>query len=218
MASVNVIDWIENNIEHIGANVLEVGSRRYKEHAFLNLRDLIERKKNISMIGCDLAAGDNVDIVVDLTAPFKDISKAMGNRRFDTIFCVSVLEHIPNIFAASKNITSLLNPGGSMYISVPFVFRYHGYPGDLWRFTPEAIKYLFSEIDFKDYKYSSVSTLDQDDWMSLSGKNLEKLNRFLFRPKSREEKIQRKRLKMAGENVSAYSLAPCMINMLGFKR
>lgn len=219
MASINVTDWIEENLKHVGATALEVGSRRYKDHSFLDLRKLLEKNtRDVSIVGCDLTAGDNVDIVVDLTLPMEDVGKAMAYKKFDTIFCVSVLEHIPNVFSASKNITSLLNPGGAIYISVPFVFRYHGYPGDLWRFTPEAVKCLFSEIDFKDFQNSSVSTLEQGDCMPLSGGNIKKLNRFIFRPKSREEKVERKRAKLAGEDIPAYSLAPCMINMLGFKR
>ena len=54
--------------------------------------------------------------------------------------------------------------------------------------------------------------------MMLGGKSIEKLNRFLFRPKSREDKLERKRLKKEGEFVPAYTLAPAMINMLGFKK
>lgn len=219
MASVNVIDWIEQHLDHVGKTALEVGSRRYKDHAFLGLRELLDTKdEKMPLVGCDISAGDNVDIIVDLTSTPEDIRNAMSNKTFDTIFCVSVLEHIPDVFSACRNITALLNPGGTVYISVPFIFRYHGYPGDLWRFSPEAIKFLFPEIDFRDYQYSSVSTLEQGDTMLLSGKNFDKLNRFLFRPKSREDKIERKRAKLAGEEVPAYSLAPCMINMLGFKR
>lgn len=219
MASVNVTEWIQKNIEHVGDSAIEVGSKRYKEHAYLDLREILVKKKpTTSLIGCDLSPGSNVDIVLDLTAPLQTIEAVLPRKKFDTIFCISVLEHIPNVFKACENISSLLNPGGSIFISVPFVFRYHGYPGDLWRFTPEAINFLFPEVDFADYRYSSISTLDQDDQMSLKGRNIEKMNRFLYRPKSREEKIRRKQAKLAGEVLESYSLAPAMINMLGFKR
>jgi len=219
MASENVYDWIEKHVKYVKGNVLEVGSRRYKEHAFLNLRELSEKQPKIKgFLGCDISAGENVDIITDLAQPFDEISESFGHQKFDTIFCISVLEHIPDIFSASKNITILLKPGGAVFISVPFVFRYHGYPGDLWRFTPEAIQFLFPEIDFRDYKYSSVSTLEHGDTMSLSNSRLDKLNRFLFRPKSRENKLERKKAKSEGSNIEPYSLAPAMINMLGFKR
>jgi SAM-dependent methyltransferase len=219
MASVNIIEWIEENIKHVGLSALEVGSKRYKEHAYLGLREyLVEKMSETALIGCDISAGEGVDIVLDMTASSQVITSALQNKTFDTVFCISVLEHIPDVFSACKNISSLLNPGGALFISVPFVFRYHGYPGDYWRFTPEAVKYLFPDINFADYQHSSITTLEQDDWMSLKNKNLEKMNRFLFRPKSRDEKIARKQAKRVGDAVESYSLAPAMINMLGFKR
>jgi hypothetical protein len=219
MASANVAQWINKNIELVGSDVLELGSKRYKEHAYLDLPNLLAAHgKTPSFTGCDMASGENVDVVADLTAPLDQIKTALGGKMFDTIFCISLLEHIPHVFGACRNIEQLLRPSGAIYISVPFVFRYHGYPGDLWRFTPEALLYLFPSIDFKDYEYSCISTLDEGDTMMLGGKNIEKLNRFLFRPKSREDKLERKRLKKEEEFVPAYTLAPAMINMLGFKK
>ncbi len=219
MASANVIEWIEENIQHVGVNALEVGSKRYKDHAYLGLREFLNEKlQKVNLLGCDISAGEGVDVVVDITASPQVVTSSLQNRTFDTVFCVSVLEHIPNVFGACRNISSILNTGGALFISVPFIFRYHGYPGDLWRFTPEAVTYLFSDIDFEDYKHSYVTTLEQGERMSLKNSNLEKMNRFLYRPKSREEKIARKEAKRAGAPVAPYSLAPAMINMLGFKR
>lgn len=219
MASTNIIDWIQKYSNHIGTDVLEVGAKRYKDHAYLGLREfLAEQFPGSNLVGCDISAGEGVDVVLDITASSQVVTSTLNNKTFDTVFCVSVLEHIPDVFSACRNISSLVNSGGALFISVPFVFRYHGYPGDFWRFTPEAVTYLFSDIDFYDYTYSYVSTLEQDDWLSLKNRNLEKMNRFLFRPKSREEKIARKQAKRDGSPVAAYSLAPSMINMLEFKR
>ena len=220
MASVNGLEWIDNYLHRVGSRVLEVGSKKYKDHAFLDLKNhLREKSEAVSVIGCDLSAGENVDVVVDLTAPRDEVLQAFGGKAaFDTVFCISVLEHVPNVFAAAKNIHELLRPGGSLFLSVPFVFRYHGYPGDLWRFTPEAVLHLFPDIDFKDMKYSTVTTMEPGDSMSLSENRVEKLNRFLYRPKDADDKVERKRAKAAGEPVTAYSLAPAMINMLGFRK
>ncbi len=219
MASINVIDWIHKYTKHIGSDVLEVGAKRYKEHAYLDLREFfLEKLPHSKLIGCDISAGEGVDVVLDITAPSQVVKSTLRNKTFDTVFCISVLEHIPDVFSACKNISTLLKPGGALFISVPFVFRYHGYPGDLWRFTPEAVRYLFPGIDFVDYQYSTITTLEQGDRMSLKGSNLEKMNRFIYRPRSREAKVARKEAKQGGETVEAYSLAPAMINMLGFKK
>ncbi len=219
MASANSLDWIREHLRHVGDEVLEVGSRRYKDHAFLDLKGFFaEHKPAARVTGCDLQAGDNVDVVVDLTHPPRQVARALGGRRFDTVLCVSVLEHIPNVFAAAASIEALLRPGGALFVSVPFVFRYHGYPGDFWRFTPEAVVHLFPQVDFRDLSHSCVASLEEGDWMSLRGLNVQKLNRFLFRPREREEKQARKQAKAAGEPVPAYSLAPAMVNLLGWRK
>lgn len=219
MASANTLEWIGRHLDAVGSQALEVGSKRYKDHAFLDLKGFFAgRKPGLRLTGCDLAEGDNVDVVVDLTAPPDTVLRAFGGRQFDTVFCVSVLEHVPQVFAAAKSIEHLLLPGGALFVSVPFVFRYHGYPGDLWRFTPEAVTFLFPGVDFRNLESSVVTTLEDGDAMSLAGQNVDKLNRFLFRPKERGEKQERKRAKAAGEAVPAYSLAPAMINMLGWRR
>ena len=219
MASANVIEWIEKYRKFIGAQVLEVGSKVHHPHSSLGLRDLLEKKLPRSrIIGCDLSPGIGVDVVVDITSSSRLLKSAFEDKQFDTVFCVSVLEHVPNIFDACRNISTLLKTGGSLFVSVPFVFRYHGYPGDMWRFTPEAVAHLFPEIDFLDCKYSNVSSLIKGDVMSLKSGAVEKINRFAYRPKSREDVLDRKKQKASGGPVVAYALAPTMINMLGVKK
>lgn len=218
MASENTLDWIETNLKFIGGSILEVGSKKYNDIEHLGLRLFLEKYNKVDhFIGCDLVCGDNVDVQVDLSGDIETVCHAFKNKKFDTIFCVSVLEHIPNVFQAANNLQSLLNPGGCIFISVPFVFRNHGYPSDFWRFTPDAISYLFPEVDFMNFKRSTISTLEKGDVMSLSKGRLEKLNRFIFRPNEPEIIAERKRRKASGENAGPYSLAPCMINMLGVK-
>jgi hypothetical protein len=48
----------------------------------------------------------------------------------------------------AENIQRLLEPGGVLYVSVPFAWEIHSYPSDYWRFTPEAVRLLFPGIDF----------------------------------------------------------------------
>jgi len=42
----------------------------------------------------------------------------------------------------------LLKPGGKVVLSVPFAWKFHGYPSDYWRFTREGVKKLFPRIDW----------------------------------------------------------------------
>ena len=98
-------------------------------------------------IGIDISPGQGVDRVVDLTADFARIRRKLPET-FNTVFCLSVLEHCPDPFLMARHIEALLNPGGHLYVSVPFAWRIHEYPKDYWRFTPDGIRTLFAEVDF----------------------------------------------------------------------
>ena len=219
MASENIEYWIKKNAGFVGARLLELGSRHYQDHSQLNLREMFPKAE--SFVGSDLQPGVGVDVVFDLRAPFEEVDRILDGRRFDTIFCISVMEHIDDVFTASKNIARLLDPGGTLFLSVPFVFRHHGYPSDFWRFTPEALRFLFPTLDFDGElrERALMSTLVKGDYARLPDA-FKKRNRFMFRPKDIEAKERRTSLKnliRLGEDIEMpeYSLAPTMINMIG---
>lgn len=94
-------------------------------------------------------------------------------ERFDAIFSVSVFEHISKPWKAAKNLSRLLKPGGICYQAAPFSYFYHGAPADFWRFTPDAMRLIFSDLkplksEFyghnrrRDNRGSEVNAVDRD--------------------------------------------------------
>ena len=83
------------------------------------------------------------DIVGDIHAlPFQNNSRP-------AIVCESVLEHVEDPIRAVKEIYRVLEPGGYLYVYVPFLFYYHAekaYYKDYWRFTKDAVEMLFKEF------------------------------------------------------------------------
>lgn len=152
MGFVNHEIFIKNHMHGFRGPFLEIGSRNYG--STFNIRGLFPDE---SYFGVDMSAGEGVDQVLDLTIPFEQIDAALMGRRFGTIFCLSVLEHCDQPFHMAANITRLLEPGGCLYVSAPFVWKFHGYPSDYWRFTPEGIKKLFPELAF-DMKLARLAT------------------------------------------------------------
>ena len=53
---------------------------------------------------------------------------------YDGIYCVSILEHVPDVTAAARHLHRLLAPGGEIVVYVPFVYPFHD-RGDHHRFT-----------------------------------------------------------------------------------
>lgn len=102
------------------------------------------------VLGVDMRPGPGVDRVLDLEEELPD-----GFGKFQHVECLSVLEHSRRPWKLAKNLERLLAHGGTLFLSVPFVWRYHDYPGDLWRFTHEGVRELFPSIDWKALMYAS---------------------------------------------------------------
>jgi SAM-dependent methyltransferase len=110
-----------------------------------------------------MSAGDNVDVVVDFTADIAEVSHRLHGRQFSTIICCSVLEHVDDVHKAAANIATILAPGGTLFVSVPFTWRHHGYPSDYWRFTFGGARELFPTLDWRHERCTVSTTVDGDE-------------------------------------------------------
>lgn len=71
-----------------------------------------------------------------LKLPFKD-------GEFDAVVSDQVLEHIEgDPQHAINEMMRVLKPNGISLQTTCFIYPVHAYPGDFWRFTPEALQYL----------------------------------------------------------------------------
>lgn len=145
MGDRNQLELVKRWTKNSQGPYLEVGS-----HDYGTTQDLRSLFPDTDYVGIDMIHGPGVDLTLDLTRPFAEIDAALGHKRFGTMFCLSVLEHCDQPFLMAKNMTDLLAPGGRVILSVPWVFRFHGYPSDYWRFTHEGLKKLFPELIFDD--------------------------------------------------------------------
>ena len=71
-----------------------------------------------------------------------------ANDTFDYVISNAVLEHVRDPFTAAREILRVLKPGGRLYIQVPFLQPYHGYPHHYYNMTKSGLANLFTdEID-----------------------------------------------------------------------
>lgn len=87
-------------------------------------------------------AGKRIDVLYDgLRFPFADAS-------FDGVLCNQVLEHIfvPERFL--REIARVLAPGGTLVLSVPFVWAEHEQPWDSRRYTSYGLRDLLGRCGF----------------------------------------------------------------------
>lgn len=95
------------------------------------------------VVGLDIEDGEGVDLVHDLEQPLP-----VDAGRFAHIECMSTLEHVKRPWLAAQTIEAVLAPGGTLFVTVPFIWRYHDYGGDYWRITPDALPVIFPNIEW----------------------------------------------------------------------
>ena len=208
MGDKNQYKWLASYKDGISGPILEVGSRHYDRSTSNDFRDLLDGH---DYVGVDMSEGDNVDFVVDFTKDFDEIDQILGGRRFKTAICLSVMEHVDDIFSFAKNLSNVIETNGVLALSVPFAWRFHGYPSDYWRFTPKAVEYLFPDFEFV-VDHSTISSNAVGDMEKLQ----ENPNNFTVR-KSPKKSFFDKLLGRTTAKLPPYMLAPTMLNLWGKK-
>lgn len=149
MGDVNQKLFLTRSMPKAEGPVLEVGSRDYGNTT--SFRDVYAGNE---YIGVDISAGKNVDRVVDLASCIGDLAES----HFALAICCSVLEHVRRPWEMAANLTRLLRPGGALYVAVPWVWRYHPYPDDYFRFSWRGVAELFPGIAWTRQAYSTNVT------------------------------------------------------------
>jgi SAM-dependent methyltransferase len=86
------------------------------------------------------------EIVADAhKLPFSD-------GEFSSVLCTEVLEHVKDPFQVERELRRVTAPGGMLILTTRFVFPIHDAPGDYWRFTPYALRMIFSEWEIVELR------------------------------------------------------------------
>lgn len=91
------------------------------------------------VVTADVHCQFGADIVFDAhKIPFQEESFAL-------VLAGQVLEHTVRPWIVAQEFQRVVKNGGYIQIEVPFAFPYHGAPYDFYRFTPSALRFLFSQ-------------------------------------------------------------------------
>jgi len=178
MGDTNQEIYLKKFMPEVEGAVLEIGSKDYGNTS--SFRDFYNKNE---YIGVDLEAGKNVDVVTDLTEGIAGLKV----NYFALGICCSVLEHVKQPWKMADNLTSLIKPGGALYISVPWVWAYHPYPDDYFRFSWKGIIELFPDFNWKHICYSTnspgelieIKEGDEDNKLKIKKRFLTKKRRYL---------------------------------------
>lgn len=148
MGDFNQLLFVESFLAESYRRVLEVGSKRYKNSQ--PYRKIVQAR---AWVGVDMIEGEGVEVLGDLSESLCGLEPGS----FDAAICASVLEHARDPWGLARNVSALLEDGGSLYVSAPFIQRYHPYPSDFWRFTKEGLKVLFPDFKWVNWGYSTTA-------------------------------------------------------------
>lgn len=146
MGDVNQYIYGTRHLQPHAGSVLEIGSKNYG-----NTQDFRSYFKAARYVGVDLEEGAGVDLVHDISTGLGPLPTAA----FDVALCLSVLEHVQRPWLAAEFISATIASDGLLYISIPWVQRFHAYPDDYWRMSPSAIKTLFPDFEWGTASYST---------------------------------------------------------------
>lgn len=144
MGDINQVIYLKKYLPSVDGPVLEIGSKDYGSTS--SFRDTYTGE----YVGVDLEAGKGVDVVADLTQG----TGGLPLDHFALGICCSVMEHVRRPWVMAEHITALIRPGGHLYMSVPWVWRYHPYPDDYYRFSWRGIEEIFPGFAWDHVVYS----------------------------------------------------------------
>lgn len=136
-------------------SILDVGSQNVNG-SYRN----IFNKPNWTYTGCDMAAGDNVDIVLSNIYNWKEIK----TNTYDVVISGQCFEHIEYFWVTMLEISRVLKQGGLCCIIAPSSGYEHKYPVDCWRFYPDGFAALakFAELELIEV-YTEWDNIDYKD-------------------------------------------------------
>jgi SAM-dependent methyltransferase len=120
---------------HFAGRVLDIGGARQ--------RGAFRPPAVMRWIVADIDGGGAPNVVADIQAlPFRAAT-------FDAVKATEVLEHIPDVARALTECHRVLRPGSHLIVTVPFLERLHGDPGDYARYTRSMWERLLSQAGLR---------------------------------------------------------------------
>jgi SAM-dependent methyltransferase len=171
-----ITDFLRPELANISNNIVDIGAGNAPWKSFL--------PQDVKYTGLDIANAsefnmrNSEEIIYYQGGAFPFLE-----NQFSNALCIEVLEHVPDTGIFLSEIYRCLKPNGKIILTVPWSARRHHLPYDYFRFTPEALEYLFKNNGFIDVEiiergndfavaFNKILCLVQSLFFPLKKKNL----------------------------------------------
>ena len=140
--------YIKKYSKYLKGHLLDLGCGEapYKKYfsQFAEKYTGVDWSKTLHNSGADIVSDLNIKLEID-------------DEIADSIISLSVMEHLyaPQIFLNES--FRILKKGGNMVLQVPWQWRIHEAPHDYFRYTPYALKHMFTKAGFTEIQIEATS-------------------------------------------------------------
>jgi SAM-dependent methyltransferase len=136
--------------------IIEIGSYQVEgQDDIIDLRSFFTGKK---YLGMDFRTGPGVNITANVE------QLPLADNSVGTIIAISTFEHVRHFWKGFAEVERVLKPGGAFLVSTPFYYYIHNYPGDFWRFTPQAFEILLERYPQKIFGWHGTPKRPENVW------------------------------------------------------
>lgn len=132
--------WLQARAAHLGGITLDVGTPR-------DARPWIPQPR--------FTLDTSPALAPDLVADLEDLT-GIPDDAFGSVVCTEVLEHVVHPEHALIELRRVTTPGGTLLLSVPWIYPFHPCPLDLRRFTLQG---LVQELESTGWKVDEAGGL-----------------------------------------------------------
>lgn len=147
---IYIEQWLWANKHLIKGKVLDMSSPR-EMHEFIYNLPWVDEVLISDLDQTELKVGDSIS-KVDIIGDFSVDELPVSDNSFDTVLCLSILEHCEDPLKMVANIRKILRDNGCAFFYTPFAYI-DGHTGqncpDNWRFCRDGYKLLAEKAGFK---------------------------------------------------------------------
>jgi SAM-dependent methyltransferase len=149
--------WLWSHRDRIKGVVLDMSTPKH-------WHEWIYELPQVSQVRISDLAGNEVEKYgfrssVDITGDFCANELPVGIKPFDTVLCLSILEHSTEPRRLVTNLCKILKPGGWLFINVPFAYPDGHCKPDYWRFGRAGLEFLVRDQPLADIQQGQLCDL-----------------------------------------------------------